>query len=212
MAAVRAALPARWQATADAGAGLGLRQGECFGLAVRDIDFLRHTVHVRRQVRLLPGQAAFAPPKGLKEREVPLPEQVSLRLAAHIAAHPTPEVTLPWREPDGKPVTERLVFTSARGGPVDRNAYNTAWRAALTAAGVPRERGNGYHALRHAYASMLLAGGVDVRALSEYLGHHDSGFTLRVYAHLVRGTPDRARAAIDAALASETETRAQEAR
>ena len=41
------------------------------------------------------------------------------------------------------------------------------------------------HALRHYYASVLLAGGVDVRALSEYLGHHDPAITLRIYAHLM---------------------------
>jgi len=36
---VRAAMPARYRALADAGAGLGLRQGEAFGLAVDDADF-----------------------------------------------------------------------------------------------------------------------------------------------------------------------------
>lgn len=47
---------------------------------------------------------------------------------------------------------------------------------------------------------MLLAGGVDIRALSEYLGHHDPAFTLRVYSHLMPGSEDRARQAIEAAL------------
>jgi len=37
------------------------------------------------------------------------------------------------------------------------------------------------------------------RALSEYLGHHDPGFTLRTYAHLMPGAADRMRQAIDAA-------------
>jgi integrase len=45
-----------------------------------------------------------------------------------------------------------------------------------------------------------LAGGVDIGALSEYLGHHDPGFTLRVYRHLVPGDADRARKAVEAAL------------
>jgi integrase len=200
VAAVRAGLPPRWQGTVDAGSGLGLRQGECFGLALDDIDFLHFTVHVRRQVRLVPGHATFAPPKELKEREVPLPERVSLLLAAHIAAYPPVEVTLPWRVADGKPHTARLIFTDGRGH-VDRNRFNKAWRDARAAAGVPHTRDNGYHILRHTYASMLLAGGVDIRALSEYLGHDDPGFTLRVYGHLVKNAPERARAAIDAALA-----------
>jgi integrase len=69
---VRRYLPARYKALADVGAGLGLRQGEMFGLAAEDIDWLRRVVHVRRQVRILGAAITFAPPKGGKERDVPL--------------------------------------------------------------------------------------------------------------------------------------------
>jgi integrase len=44
---------------------------------------------------------------------------------------------------------------------------------------------------------------VDIRALSEYLGHHDPAFTLRIYAHLMPGSEDRARQAIEAALSAQ---------
>jgi hypothetical protein len=48
-----------------------------------------------------------------------------------------------------------------------------------------------------------LAGGVDIRALPEYLGHHDPAFTLRISAiNLMPGTDDRARQAVEAALAA----------
>jgi integrase len=56
------------------------------------------------------------------------------------------------------------------------------------------------HAARHYYASALLDDGVNVRAVAEYLGHNDPGFTLRVYAHLMPSSEGRARAAIDRAL------------
>ena len=46
---------------------------------------------------------------------------------------------------------------------------------------------------------MLLHGGVAIRALSEYLGHTDPGFLLRVYTHLMPSVHDRKREAIDAA-------------
>ena len=189
VAAVRAALPERYRAVLDVAAGCGLRQGEVFGLAVRDIDFLRRSVHVRRQIRLLPGMIDYAPAKFLHERTVPLPETTSLALAAHIAGHQCPEITLPWRGNDQKLITERLVFASGRGGPVNRNSFNRTWRNALRTAGVPAARENGMHALRHAYASMLLAGGVDIRTVSEYLGHADPGFTLRTYCHLLEDAP-----------------------
>ncbi len=87
---------------------------------------------------------------------------------------------------------------------------------ALAAVGVipPRERGakylqaapeDGMHALRHAYASVLSDAGESIKALSEYLGHSDPGFTLRTYTHLLPSSKTRARSAIDAAFADEPE-------
>jgi integrase len=82
------------------------------------------------------------------------------------------------------------------------------WKVALEKAGVIERRvegvqawgssrENGMHALRHFYASALLADGVDIRAVAEYLGHADPGFTLRIYTHLMPSAEDRATAAID---------------
>jgi integrase len=58
-----------------------------------------------------------------------------------------------------------------------------------------RERG--MHARRHCYASVLLADGVSIKELAAYLGHADPSFTLRVYAHVLPGSHDRAIKAID---------------
>ncbi len=51
------------------------------------------------------------------------------------AAWPPREITLPWRERDGKPQTHQLIFWSAYGNAVNRNAYNGSWRKAAAAAG-----------------------------------------------------------------------------
>jgi integrase len=71
---------------------------------------------------------------------------------------------------------------------------------ALEAAGIAPTRENGMHALRHVYASVLLDAGESIRALAEYLGHADPGFTLRVYTHLMPSSEERARAAVDRVL------------
>jgi integrase len=72
------------------------------------------------------------------------------------------------------------------------------WQGAFRTAGLEyRTRTDGMHALRHFYASTLLAQGVSIKELAEYLGHSDPGFTLRTYTHLVPSSYERARLAID---------------
>jgi integrase len=185
--AVVAAHPERYRAVPMVAAGLGLRQGEVFGLRVEDVDFLRHVVRVRQQVKLVKGRPFLAPPKGGRVRDVPLPDVVAVAIAERLRAFPAGD--------DG------LVFTSREAGPLDRNHFNPyVWKPALVKAGVEPTRENGMHALRHHYASVLLDGGVSIRALAEYLGHADPGFTLRTYTHLMPKSEDRARSVVDAAL------------
>jgi site-specific recombinase XerD len=41
------------------------------------------------------------------------------------------------------------------------------------------------HQLRHHFASLLLRGGVDIKRVQEWLGHHSAAFTLDIYGHLM---------------------------
>lgn len=146
VAAIRSRLPARYRALADCGAGLGLRQGEALGLAADDINFLRQVVHVRRQVKIVSGPLCFGPPKGGKEREIPLPGEVGLRLAEHIRQRPPAAVEPPWQSPGGRPETAALVFTTSAGGAVNRHQWNdAAWKPALRLPGIPVSRDAGFH-------------------------------------------------------------------
>ncbi|MFG2119567.1 tyrosine-type recombinase/integrase [Streptomyces sp. NPDC048710] len=198
--AVRAALPERYRSAVDLAGGCGMRQGEVLGLAVEDLDFTEGVVHIVRQVKLIAGRQVFALPKGGKRRTVPLPEGVARSLKEHIRQYPPTAVTLPWRSVDGPPATAFLLFRNAEGRAVNRVVFNrVAWRPALDTAGVARARENGMHALRHFYASVLLDAGESIKALSEYLGHHDPGFTLRTYTHLMPSSEKRTREAVNRA-------------
>jgi integrase len=87
----------------------------------------------------------------------------------------------------------------------------TVWKPALVQAGIiPKPakdrrgraryvttRREGIHQLRHYFASVMLAGGVSIKELAEYLGHADPAFTLRVYAHLLPSSHERARSVVN---------------
>jgi integrase len=69
-----------------------------------------------------------------------------------------------------------------------------AWKAA-------RLRGIGLHGARHTYASYLIAAGVDMKAISEYMGHSSVAFTYDRYGHLPPNSRDENRAKLEAYLA-----------
>lgn len=216
--AIKEHLPDRYKAIVDCGRGLGMRQGEIFALSPDDINWLNKdkVVHIQRQIVHDRGIMVFAPPKGgndddPKDRFVPVDDQVAFILAEHIRCFPPVEVTLPWIERGGPPVTVRLVFTSREHKPVNKNYVNYIWKAALEAIGLiqavndkPVGRGRRWekcrdkmmHALRHLFASEALNEGVDIYTLADLLGHEDPAFTLRRYVHRVARSLDKARDAI----------------
>lgn len=200
VAAVRDGMPERYGIVVTLGSGLGLRQGEIFGLAVEDIDWLGGFVNVRRQLKLdKQSRAYFGLPKGDKTREVPLPTHVQMALAAHIAAYEPVECSIPWADPNGLTMaTANLLITTENGLPVRRDQFNKrALKPAVESAGLVPNRDNMTHALRHFYASVLLDANESVHTVAANLGHSTPMITLRTYAHLMPGSAARTRKAMD---------------
>ncbi|WP_327327823.1 tyrosine-type recombinase/integrase [Streptomyces sp. NBC_01210] len=145
---VRAVLQERYRFAVDLGLGLGLRQGEAFGLDVDDFDLEAEVVHVRRQLRWdSKGRPYFCLPKGGKTRDVPLSLTLALRAREHFRRFPSVECTLPWRNPETpttalearqrKPIAVRLVLSSSQGKRINYRTWNErSWKPALVAAGV----------------------------------------------------------------------------
>jgi integrase len=147
------------------------------------------------------GRQTYRLPKGRKDRTVPLAASVREALAAHLAAFPARGVTLPDEAAEGRLETMSLVATASNGAALHRNDFNRrVWAFALKTAAVPEGSENGMHALRHFFASVLLDAGESIKAVSEYLGHTDPGFTLRTYTHLMPSSAARARGAVDGVL------------
>jgi hypothetical protein len=93
-----------------------------------------------------------------------------------------------------------LMFTKDDEGAIWRNDFNRyVWHPALRAVRVdtwPRERVSPAAA---SFRQRRARTGATSGALARYLGHADPAFALRVYCHLMPGSPDRMRLAIDRA-------------
>lgn len=204
--------PDSLRALPELAASCGMREGELFGIALEDFDFGDKIVRVRRQIKNLGGTYIFALPKNDRERIIPLSDWDIQAVRRHIRTYPPRPYTLPWEKPGGKPHTCNILFRWSTDDQhvKARNYSETVWKPALAKSGVIPEpardgrsrrryvttRREGIHQLRHYYASVMLAGGVSIKELAEYLGHSDPAFTLRVYAHMLPCSHDRARAVI----------------
>lgn len=194
-------LPSGLRGMGYLGAVTGARQGELFGVAKGDIDFLRRTVRYEVQVGYVGGRLVFKPLKNRKPRVVPLAAPVIPVLSEHIRRHPPAEVTLPWSEKksklDGKPVTRLLVFTDEDGKAYFRQTVNRPWRRAWKAAGIPdRGRANGMHILRHSAASRWLSKGLNPAKVAAYLGD-TVAVVIGTYAHWLPDDDNLGRAIMD---------------
>ena len=85
----------------------------------------------------------------------------------------------------GKPLTDAdFVFAHPNGAPLDPSTVTHAFHNVVHKAGLGGLR---LHDLRHSYASLMLAAGVNVKAISQSMGHANIGITLDTYSHLLLG-------------------------
>ena len=155
-----------WRAAIMVAAYGGLRLGELLGLGWADVELSANRLLVRRQLEAVTGELR-APKTKAGSRFVELPGFVMLELKK-------------WklRCPKGEP---ELVFPDSAGRPMDdRNLRSRVFYPALRRAGLRRIR---VHDLRHTGASLMIATGADLAAISRQLGHANPQITLSTYAH-----------------------------
>jgi integrase/recombinase XerC len=136
--------PSRDRAMLEVLYGCGVRVSELAGLNLDDLDRAAEETWMRVRG------------KGKKERQVPLPGQAAAALERYLAERPVA------RE-------ERAVFLNHRGHRLGvRGIHGIVKLYATVLCGDPSVHPHGF---RHAYATHLLAGGADLRAIQELLGH-----------------------------------------
>ena len=158
----------------------GMRESELIGLTWDCIDFQHGTIHIYRQLRktrekkgsyvftsLKNKQArTFSPPQNVLDvlKKVKI-RQAELRLKAGSS----------WSNPDD------LVFTNDLGKHVATFTLYKYFKEVVTQIGLPEMR---FHDLRHGYATLALQNGVDVKTVSNNLGHSTTAFTMDKYGHV----------------------------
>lgn len=154
----------------------GLRVSEVVGLRVNDVDFLRRVVTPAVQYPELPLKTSAS------RSPIPVPEDLIEVLAAHVMEFPGT-----W------------IISTLHGDQVSPWAVERAHRAHRTSDDFR------FHDLRHYYASVLIASGLDVKTVQARMRHESATTTLNTYAHLWPASDDRTRDTVSALFVRESD-------
>lgn len=172
-------LPPHYRALWTTAVYSGLRRGELQALLWKNVDLEAGIIKVEANWDRVVG--LIEPKTGAGRRKVPVPRAIARELRSYRV----------WQGNGG----EGFVF-SINGGerPFDpTNAMRTATRL-WKRAGLNKLS---FHQCRHTYASLMIAAGVNAKALSTYMGHSSITVTLDRYGHLLPGNEKEAAEMLD---------------
>lgn len=156
----------------------GMRRGEVLGVRWRDIDLDEGRVSVRQALVSVAYEVSISDVKtGTSRRTIDIDEDVTQALRD-------------WRktrteERDGlEPEPDDLVFVKADGTSMHPDIFSQLFDRTVAKIDVPNIS---LHDLRHTHATLLLKAGVNVKVVSERLGHANIAFTMHVYQHVLPG-------------------------
>jgi integrase/predicted RNA-binding Zn-ribbon protein involved in translation (DUF1610 family) len=156
----------------------GMRRGEALGLAWEDLDMEKGRLTIRRAWVPVNGVGQMSEPKTRRGRRTIALDPATLdNLRVHVArqADEQSRRDAAWND-------SGLVFTGKDGQPLHPWAVSKAFRDLSRATMLPPIP---LHGLRHSYATLALASGVNPRIVSSRLGHSTVALTLDVYSHVL---------------------------
>lgn len=171
----------------------GLRQAELLGLRWRDIDLDMLSLSVTQVLYKRRGVCVFKEPKTARSRRR---LAMTPKLALYLREYRTEREGL-CRELGKSLALDDLVFASIRGKPLDPAVLGHNFSKIAKEAGLGGVR---FHDLRHTFASLALLRGVNVKVISEALGHGSAAFTMDVYSHIIEGMQSEAMALLNEVL------------
>lgn len=135
----------------------GLRVGELIALRWSDVDIYNGIIKITRTDYRGREQDVKT---ASSQRDIPISSELKTLLKRHFV------------------VGGQYVFTNTLGGKVNYRSLLDCWHTFTAAAGLPL---CGVHVLRHTYATNALRAGVNIKVLSELLGHKSITVTLNIY-------------------------------
>lgn len=168
----------------------GLRMGEALALKWSDINFDKKTLSVTKNLITVKNREKTGSKYKLIIQEKPKTEKSKRILPLNKAALAALEdlKTAPGYNPGG------FVIHTKTGMPVLPRSFEQTLELMCRAAGI---RKVGVHALRHTYATRLFEKRVDIKVISELLGHSSTEITYKVYIHVIDSLKESAVEAID---------------
>lgn len=171
----------------------GARRGEICGLRLGDVDWQAGTVTFRRSVGVVDGER-FS--KSTKTGRVRQPVPMVPDLVGYVSRQ---RARLEERADElGAELTDETpLITYDLEHPMHPDTATKYVPRIAKTVGVTTH----LHALRHFVGTYLLGPGVDLRTVSDFLGHADPATTLRFYSHAIPGSGGKAAAAVGSLLA-----------
>ncbi|HJT56201.1 MAG TPA: site-specific integrase [Ktedonobacteraceae bacterium] len=166
----------------------GMRQGELLALRWSDVDLETGVLQVRRNVTIVNGVGPVEtePKTKAGRRKVMLPGVVIKALRGQQEQQAKMRLALSAKWHDLGLIFPTMQHNSKRPGDFLRASnVRASFKRLLKLAGLPDVR---FHDLRHSVATILFAAGIDLKVISELLGHSSIAVTSDVYAHLL---PDK---------------------
>lgn len=172
-----AASGSRYKALYHLAVTTGMRFSELRGLRWSDVEWIKGTISVNRQIQDIPGKGSLsgAPKTHAGTRTILLGEKSlnELKEQKQRVEEEKSKVGDSWQDDD-------LIFPSSIGTPFSKTDLQRDFVKVLSAANLPRIR---FHDLRHTAASLMLNHGVPALVVSKILGHSNPSVTLTIYAH-----------------------------
>lgn len=152
----------------------GLRRSEIWGLTWKDVNFETGELSVNKTLQKVGTTMQILPCKSVSSvRTISIPQSLVPMLIRYKKNHPN----------------NFYIFQN-----LDYDAVTKWFRAWQPRVGLDKIR---FHDLRHTHATLLLYQGIDIKTISERLGHSNIGITMNIYTHVVRELDTNAAKAID---------------